>query len=476
MHEIAEPLYQVVADDLAGLIASGQLPPRSRVPSVRRLARQRGISVTTAVASLRVLEQRGLIEARPKSGYFVVPTRAPPAPPTPVNLPRTARLAGAQAMLKRFAEASLDPAMVRLGEAIPDPALFPQAALRASLVRAARRNPMELATYARRMGGSAALRTQIAAHYAHIGMRLEAGELVITNGCMEALTLALRAVARPGDTIAVESPTYFGFLQLAESLGIKVLEVPAHPGEGMSVAALRELLASRAGSGVRACMTIANFSNPTGSCMPETRKRELVRLCREADIALIEDDIYGDLPLEGPRPLPCKAFDTDGRVLLCSSFSKTLAPGARIGFIEPGRHRDTLRAMKNVMSGATAVLSQEMLADYLASGRYERHLKKLRERCGRQVTQLSQCVQDHFPEGTRLTRPQGGFVMWVELPGAIDSMALYENAVRVGVQFVPGAMFSASGRYANCLRLNAGFPVTAATETAIRRLGALLAG
>ncbi len=476
MDQAAEPLYQAVADDLAGLIASGQLPPRSRVPSVRRLARQRGISITTAVASLRVLEQRGLIEARPKSGYFVVPPRAQPAPPTTVPLPRTARLAGAQAMLKRFAEASLDPSLARLGEAIPDPALFPQAALRASLVRAARRNPMELATYARRMGGSAALRAQVAAHYAHIGMRLDARELVITNGCMEALTLALRAVARPGDTIAVESPTYFGFLQLAESLGIKVLEVPAHPGEGMSVAALRELLSSRAGGGVRACMTIANFSNPTGSCMPEARKRELVRLCREADIALIEDDIYGDLPLDGPRPLPCKAFDTDGRVLLCSSFSKTLAPGARIGFIEPGRHRDTLRAMKNVMSGATAMLSQEMLADFLASGRYERHLKRLRERCARQVTQLSQSVQDHFPEGTRLTRPAGGFVLWVELAGNVDTMGLYEKAAPMGVQFVPGAMFSASGRYGNCLRLNAGYPVTAATEAAIRRLGALLAG
>ena len=327
----------------------------------------------------------------------------------------------------------------------------------------------------RRVGGSQALRAQIAAHYARVGVRLDGNELIITNGCMEALTLALRAVAAPGDTIAVESPTYFGFLQLAESLGIKVLEIPVHPGEGMSVAALRELLAGRAGRSVRACMTIANFSNPTGSAMSGQRKRELVRLCREADIYLIEDDIYGDLALDGPRPLPCKAFDTDGRVLLCSSFSKTLAPGARIGFIEPGRHRDTLRAMKHVMSGATSVLTQEMLADYLASGRYERHLKKLRERCARQVTQLSQSVQDHFPPGTRITRPQGGFVLWVELPGAIDTMALYEKATRIGVEFVPGAMFSASGRYGNCLRLNAGYPFTAATEAAIRRLGVLLA-
>jgi DNA-binding transcriptional MocR family regulator len=376
-------------------------------------------------------------------------------------------------MLKRLADASLNPSSVRLGEAIPDPALFPQAALRASLARATRRQPLQLATYPRRMGGSPVLRAQIAAHYARIGTRLDADEMIITNGCMEALALALRAVAQPGDSIAVESPTYFGLLQLAESLGIKVLEVPAHPRDGLSIEALRELLGGRAGRGVRACMTIANFSNPTGSALPESRKRELVKLCREADIALIEDDIYGDLALEGPRPRPCKAFDTDGSVLLCSSFSKSLAPGARVGFITPGRHRDTMRAMKNVSSGATGVLLQEMLADYLASGRYERHLAKMRVRCREQLARLSQCVQQHFPEGTRLTRPQGGFVLWVELPGDVDTLALYERAARIGVEFVPGAMFSASGRYGNCLRLNAGYPVTPVTEAAIGRLGRL---
>lgn len=475
MSQSPDPLYLAVADELARLIAAGALPPRSRVPSVRRLARQRGISNTTAVASLRLLEQRGLIEARPKSGYFVAAQRAPLPEPSAVSLPRIARLAGAQAMLKRLAEASLNPALARLGEAIPDPALFPQAALRASLARVSRRQPLQMVAYPRRMGGSLALRAQIAAHHARIGMHLDAEELIITNGCMEALTLALRAVARPGDTIAVESPTYFGFLQLVESLGVKVLEIPVHPREGMSIAALRDLLGSRAGRGVRACMAIPNFSNPTGGALSEAGKRELVRLCREADIALIEDDIYGDLPLEGARPLPCKAFDTDGRVLLCSSYSKTLAPGARIGFLAPGRYREQLRAVKLVISGATSVLPQEMLADYLASGRYERHLKKLRARCMEQVTRLSQCVQDHFPSGTRLTRPQGGYVLWVELPGRIDTMALYDEARRIGADFVPGAMFSASGRYGNCMRLNAGYPFTSATAAAIAGLGALVA-
>jgi DNA-binding transcriptional MocR family regulator len=471
----AAPLYLSVANDLAGLIANGQLKAPARVPSVRRLAQQRGVSITTAVASLRVLEQRGLIVARPKSGYFVASRRSSAPEPVAVDLPRTARLVGAQAMLKRLAEASLNPVVARLGQAIPDPALFPESALRAAQVRALQRQPRLLGDYPLRMGGSAALRGEIGTHYARIGAQIDSQDIVITNGCMEALALAVRAVASPGDTIAVESPTYFGFLQIAENLGVKVLEVPMHPRDGLSIEALRALLGGRAGQAVRACMVTPNFSNPTGAFIPEERKQELVRLCRDADIALIEDDIYGDLPHDGPRPLPCKAFDTDGRVLMCSSFSKTLAPGARIGFIAPGRYRDKTRAIKQTLSGATAMPAQEMLANYLASGRYERHLRRMRLRCAEQVSRISEEVQAAFPPGTRLGRPQGGFVLWLELPGEADTYGLYDEANRVGVDFVPGAMFSASGRYTNCLRLNCGFPVSAQTGAAIRRLGKLAA-
>jgi len=468
------PLYLAVAADVAQLIHSGVLKAQERVPSVRRLARQRSVSITTAVASLRELEQRGLIEARPKSGYFVARQRAAPEQPAEVELPRRARLAGTQSMLKRLADASLNPGIARLGQALPDPALFPQRALHASLLRAARRDPRLLAEYPLRMGGSMALRVQIARHYAHVGVALAAEDLIITNGCMEAITLALRTVTRPGDTVAVESPTYFGLLQIAESLGIKLLEIPSHPGTGLSIEALAAVLGGRSGRLVRACVVTPSFSNPNGSSIPPERRRELVRLCETADLVLVEDDIYGDLQFEGARPLPCKAYDRDGRVLLCSSFSKTLAPGSRLGFIAPGRYRDTLRAAKHMVSGATALLQQEMVADFLRSGRYERHLARMRRVLAQQVRQLSQCVQDSFPPGTRLTQPQGGFVLWIELPGAVDTMDLYDAASGQGAEFVPGAMFSPSGSYRNFLRLSAGFPVTTETSTAIRRLGALL--
>lgn len=468
------PLYVAVAADVARLIDSGVLRPMERVPSVRRLAQQRRVSISTAVASLRELEQRGLIEARPKSGYFVSKRRPAPQPPAEVELPRRARLAGTQAMLKRLADASLNPGTARLGQALPDPALFPQRALRASLLRVARHEPRLLAEYPMRMGGSMALREQIARHYAHVGVAMAAEDLIITNGCMEALTLSLRTVTNPGDTVVVESPTYFGLLQIAESLGLKLLEVPSQAGTGLSIEALSALLGSRAGRDIRACVVTPSFSNPGGACMSPERRRELVRLCDRADIVLVEDDVYGDLQFDGGRPLPCKAWDRDGRVVLCSSFSKTLAPGSRLGFVVPGRYRDTLRAAKHMVSGATAPLQQEMVADFLRSGRYQRHLQRLRRALALQVEQLSQCVQESFPEGTRLTQPQGGFVLWVELPAAVDTMEVYDAASRQGVEYVPGALFSPSGSYSNYLRLNAGYPVTAETEVAIRRLGTLL--
>lgn len=473
MSDSEPPLYQRLASDLAGLIAGGQLRPLERVPSVRQLALQRGISVTTAVATLRSLESRGLIEARPKSGYFVARRTPQLAEPGAVAVPRAARLVGAQAMLRRLIEASLDPQVARLGQGIPDASLFPQRSLLRCLASVARRTPDTFAEYALRTEGSWSLRSEIVRHYAHVGARIDVDELLVTNGCSEALHLAVRAVAQPGDTIAVESPTYFGFLQMAENLGVKIVEIPVHPRDGLSIEHLRSLLDSRAGQGIRACVTIPHFSNPSGASLPLRRKRELVALCREADIALIEDDIYGDLQFQGPRPLPCKSFDRDGRVLLCSSFSKSLAPGARVGYLAAGRYRDLVRSAKQVATGATAPLQQETIAEFMRSGGYERHLRKLRHAFAQQVERVSQLVQTVFPAGTRISRPQGGFVLWVELARG-DTLELYERASRVGVDFVPGSLFSASGHYQNCLRLNCGYPVTPSIEAAIRRLGVLI--
>jgi DNA-binding transcriptional MocR family regulator len=469
------PLYLQVAADLAALIDGGQLAPAQRVPSVRELARQRGVSLTTAVASLRNLEQRGLIQARPQSGYFVAPRGRQLAEPRDARLPRAARLVGMQAMINRLAEASLDPQIARLGQAVPDAALFPQRQLQRALNRGLRQQCRVLTDYDLRIAGSPLLRQEIVRHYARIGLALDDEELIITNGCTEAVNLALRCVLRRGDTLAVESPTYYGFLQIIESMGVKVIEVPSRPREGLNVEVLRGLLAAPGGKSIRACLMVGSFNNPSGGTLSDTDRRALLQLCRQADLTLIEDDVYGDLQHDGARPVPAKRFDRDGRAILCSSFSKTLAPGARVGFIAGGRYTEELRAAKYLASLATAGLQQEMLAHYLRSGHYPRHLARMRRSLATQVEQVSALVARHFPAATRISRPAGGFVLWVELPEEIDTLALYERARREGIDFVPGPLFSASGRYRNCLRLNCGLPVTPAVEAAVRGLGAMLA-
>ncbi len=469
------PTYLRIASDLASLIDGGQLAPTQRLPSVRELARQRGVSPTTAVASLRHLEQRGLIVARPQSGFFVA-RRAPRLPePRATPLPRVARHVGLQATIERMAEASLDPQVARLGQAIPDAALFPQRHLQRALQRGLRESRRVLTEYPLRPAGVPLLREEIVRHYARAGAALELDDITITNGCTDAVSLALRTLLQKGDTLAVESPTYYGFLRLIENLGLKVVEIPSRPGEGLDIDALRRAVGGPGGRSIRACLIVSSFNNPSGGLLPAGDRRSLVRLCDEFDLTLIEDDVYGDLQFEGPRPLPCKQFDREGRVVLCSSFSKTLAPGARVGFIAGGRHADTLRAAKYLDSMATAPLQQEMIANYLRSGHYPRHLARLRRALAERVERMTALVERHFPAGTRVSRPRGGLVLWVELAPGIDTLELYEHARRERLDFVPGALFSASGRYRNCLRLNCGQLMSPAVESAVRRLGALVA-
>lgn len=469
----ATPIYSRLADELHQLIGNGQLQPGERLPSVRRLSQQKRVSATTAIAALRSLETRGLVEARPQSGYFVRGRPAASGEPAMTRPPASARTVGIDNLMVRMIDASLDPAVAPLGTAAPDPAWFPVQRLQRVIAATARRHPELLVTCCQHYAGLESLRHQVARRYAELGFAVAQDEVVITNGCTEALNLALRAVAAPGDTVAIESPAYYGFLQIIERLGLKALEIATHPRDGLSVEALENALGSRAGRSVKACLLSPNFSNPMGACMPEGEKRRLVRLCAQYGVTLIEDDVYGDLQHGGPRPLPARAYDRDGNVILCSSLTKTLAPGARIGWICGGRHAEQIRVRKFSGSGATSPIMQEAFAEMLRSGGYERHLLKLRRGYAEQVARTAAAVCEYFPADTRITQPGGGFVIWVELPGQVDTLALFDKAIAAGVNFAPGPLFSPSGRYRNFLRLNCGRIWNPSIERALEKLGQL---
>lgn len=464
-------LYERLAASILSQISAGALRPGDRVPSVRHLSRARQVSISTVLQAYRKLEDDGVIEARPQSGYYVrhLPRRLPE--PATSNPPQQAQFVGISALVSSALETGHRPGSIPLATACPGPSLFPVAKLQRLIAGVVRRHPMLAATYSSRPGHPE-LRRQIARRALEWGCEIDPAEIVITNGCMEALNLALRCVARIGETIALESPAYFGLLQIIESLGMKALEIPTHPRDGLSVEAFD--FASRS-MPVRACVVVSNVSNPLGSVMPESEKRRLVKLAAERGITLIEDAVYSDLYDGTQPPALAKSYDPDGNVILCSSFSKTLAPGLRMGWIVPGRHRRQIELLKFINSVASPEVLQLAVAEFLASGGYDHLLRRLRRAFRVQTEKTSEAICRYFPEGTKVSRPQGGFLLWVELPVQVDSIALMREAAKENIGIAPGPLFSSTDRYLNFVRISCGYPWSADIERAISRLGEMAA-
>ncbi|WP_438032146.1 PLP-dependent aminotransferase family protein [Sorangium sp. So ce204] len=465
-------LYDRVAAHVADLIARGALRPGDRIPSVRRLSRQQGVSVATVLQAYMQLENRGLIEARPQSGHYVRARRGTALPEPRAARPcTTATRVSVKSLVSKVYRACRDPHIVPFGAACPSPELLPTDKLNRILSAIARSAGGAGVSYDP-PPGLPALRRQIARRSVESGVALSPDDIVTTVGAMEALHLCLRAVARRGDTVALESPAYYGLLQLIESLGIKAIEVPSHPRTGMDLDVLEEMLGRHR---IKACLAIPNFNNPLGSAMPDEAKERLVAMLARREVPLIEDDIYGDLHFGDVRPRPAKAFDKKGLVMLCSSFTKTVAPGYRVGWTAPGRFLDEVEQLKFAQSVATATLPQMAIAEFLEIGGYDHHLRTLRRRLAAQVARMSEAIAEHFPPGTRVSRPAGGFVLWVELPPGTSALDVHERALEHGISVAPGPIFSAKHRFSNYIRVNCGYPFTELSEHAVRTLGRICA-
>ncbi|MFM2347407.1 MAG: hypothetical protein RL654_2160 [Pseudomonadota bacterium] len=467
----AMPLYTDLADELTDAIRRGALRPGERLPSVRQARASRQISSATVFQAYDLLESRGLIESRPRSGFFVrtprgLGTAEPLAAPTSAESTEVA----ISDLVMQVLGTTRDRDVVPLGSAFPSPHLFPLRELARCGARALRvLDPDRLLEDL--SAGNQRLRHQIARRQALTGIAVDPDEIVITHGAMEALDLSLRLLTRPGDIVAVESPTFYAALQALERHGLRAVEVPTDPRDGVDPDALARVLMRHR---VAACWLMPNFQNPLGSLMPEERKRALVALLARHGVPLIEDDVYGELHHGSQRPRPAKAFDAGGEVLHCTSFSKCLAPGYRVGWVAAGRHAPALRRLKTLTSLATAVPSQLAIAEYLVQGGFDRHLRGLRRQLAAQQTAMRASIAAHFPEGTRVARPQGGYFLWVELPEGGDALALHAGAIALGISLAPGALFSADQRLRRGLRLNFGHaPDDARIGPALVRLGQL---
>ncbi len=462
------PLYLQIADVVAKMIRDGVLRAGERTPSLRAMCRQHGVSMSTVVQTFLELESRGLVEARPKSGFFVKAAAplARAARPEPPRIPMAGSLGNLHASLfDAVASANL----VALGGAVPSADILPTVKLNRMLAEKARHAGAKGVTYDL-PPGSEALRRQISKRMARAGAVVAPAEIITTCGATEALMLCLRAVTKPGDVVAVESPTYFGILHLLEALALRALEIPADPQQGMRLDVLERALKDQR---VNACIVLPAFSNPLGASMSDDAKRRLVALLKEREIPLIEDDVFGALPFGPRRARTCKSYDDAGLVLFCSSFSKTLAPGYRVGWVVPGRFYNAVRIAKLTHTLATATLPELAIAGFLAEGGYDHWLRSVRKIYKDNVTQVRGVILETFPDGTTVTAPQGGFLLWVTMPPKVDALELYERALAKGISIAPGHMFSLEQRYTNCIRISCGERWSPCIEGAIRTLGAL---
>jgi DNA-binding transcriptional MocR family regulator len=469
MLESESPLYHQVADQIHELIRAGTLRAGDRVPSVRRLSQQQGVSVSTVLQAYQRLEDIGIIEARPQSGYYVRRHPAPVQEPAPSRPPRRALNIEVNELADAMLAHANDPDFVPFGSGCPSPDLFPLERVRRVLSSMARRDRDALGRYGL-PPGTERLRRAVARRALEWGCRVDHRDLVTTSGCMEAINLCLRAVTRPGDLVALESPTYYGFLQILQSLGLRALEIPTHPRSGISLEALELALAEHP---VKALLVMPNVSNPIGATMSDASKKRLVELLAQKNVPLVEDHIYADLHFGPTSPKAAKAYDRSGNVMLCGSFSKTLSPGLKVGWIVPGRWRDSLRMLKFVASGGQNELVELAVAELVESGGYERTLRSLRRRFESQVDAARGIIAEAFPRGTRVTHPSGGYILWIELPKSCDSVALFETLVERGITIGPGPMFSATQRYRNCMRVSVGSAWTPRHEHALREVGRL---
>lgn len=463
-------LYEDIAARIAGMIGNGTYQAGERVPSIRELSRQMRVSINTVTAAYAQLENLQLIEARPQSGYFVRSALAEPRPRAvrPASVALEAKPVSVGGEAARIIRTLSNPKLVPLAASAPNPALLPIDRLNRMLASQVRRHRVESISYAA-AAGNMRLRKQIAKRLVASGCTLAPDDVLITSGCVEAVTLALQATCQPGQTVAMASPVYWTFLNSIQWLGLNLLEIPACPRDGISLDVLA--YAMRRGA-VNACVLISNFNNPLGSVIPDERKRQLAELSARHEVPLIEDDAYGDLSFAAERPPSVKAFDTAGWVIHCSSFSKTLAPGYRVGWMVPGRFRARIETLKRLVNIATASPTQLAIAEFLANGGYDRHLRSLRRVYARQMAQARAAIGRSFPAGTSVTRPEGGSVLWVEMPEGADALQLHEQALEKGIGVAPGHLFTTGEEFRNCIRLSASF-WSAEIEAAVGTLGGM---
>ncbi|OCB73406.1 GntR family transcriptional regulator [Flavobacterium piscis] len=464
-----EVLYQKIANTIQEQIFSETLKIGDKLPSIRAFQKLHNVSMNTIKQAFLELESKSLIESRPKSGFYVSKTsNRKLLIPSMNKLKLSEQKTTSEDLITKVFDSLSDKGITRFSIGVPDPGLLPIAKLNKGLAKVVR-NLAESGTSYEPVQGSANLRRNLAKWAIVLEGKLTEDDFVTTSGAMNAIFNCLMAVTKRGDTIAIESPVYFGIIQIAQNMGLNIIELPTHPTTGVDLEALKKVIHK-----VDVCCFMSNFSNPLGSLMPDENKQELVKMLTHHNIPLIEDDLYGNLFFGTVRPKPCKYYDEAGIVMWIGSVSKTLAPGYRVGWVAPGKFKDKIIRQKMAQTVCMPSLYQEVIADFLEHGRYDHHLRNLRSTLYTNSLHFQRTIEDHFPENTKISQPQGGSFLWLELDKSIDTAVLYDTAIQQKIGFAPGRIFTQHDQYHNCMRLNFGLEWKEKVEFDLKRLGQLV--
>ncbi len=462
-------LYQQVIDMIKKMQKSDVLRVGDKLPSLRKLSQQLNVSIPTVKLAYLELERQDLIEARPKSGYFLKGQANILAVPKRCRLTKDPIMVDRQHFIEHIFNAINNPKMVPLGISAPTAAYSAEKAL-ARIMRQVLTKAGEKAVSYAPMDGYPPLKRQLALRYFDYGLQVDQSEIIVTNGAQEAIAIALKCVAKPGDVIAIESPCYFGIIELIESLGMLALEIPLCPVDGIWYQDLEKSIKQH---NVKACVFSTSISNPLGSFMTESKKKQVVELLESHDIPMIEDDVYGDLYFTEKRGMPAQKYAKKGLVLSCSSFSKTAAPGYRIGWLLAGKFSDKARIIKRALSCSSSLINQWTLAEFIMGHQYDRYLIRLREILKCNKDRMLAKIQAVFPKDTQVTNPQGGSVLWLKLPNNKDAKELFYQAIEENISIIPGDVFSPSNRYKSFIRISYGIPWNKNIETALEKLSSM---
>lgn len=502
-------LYEKIANQISEMIHTGILKQSEKLPSLRKASQIYGVSPATVQQAYFLLETQGVIYAKERSGFYINPALKVSSP---IELPEesfsqdavdfvedllqnhtlspqynAALSETSNAIIAKpikeqniemsdfifsILESHKDAAHIPLGSAFPSPELFPINHLTDSMAKSLSgltHTSYELVSDM--PGGSRELARQIELRYRLNGLRIQREELVITSGAMEALSLSLQATTNPGDLVAIESPCFYAILQILERLQLKAIEIPVNIQTGIDVEYLGDTFNN---FNVKAVVLMTKYQNPTGCTMPKERLIALYDLVKNHQIPVIVDDVYSEIYFDTELPAYLKALDDEGLILHCDSFCKSLAPGFRVGWVAAGRYAKQIERLKLMTTISPSVPSQLAISHYLKHRNYDRHLMRLRAELQKSQEKMRDAITQFFPEEAKVTVPQGGYFLWIELPKEVDALELYRRALANHISIAPGPIFSASQEFRHHIRLNYGVKWTWEFDHAMKTLGQLI--